>query len=76
MPHFLFLLLLFWNLADRSEKRKIDKEQRIEIKNLKRKKMNKKHVKGNICQSLTELRKKQHINKQAGKNKKANKNKT
>ena len=33
MPYILFLLLLFKNYADRKEKRKINKERRIEIKN-------------------------------------------
>ena len=37
MPHLLLSLLLFGNLANRKEKPKINKEQRIEIKNLRKK---------------------------------------
>ena len=36
MPHFLLSLLLFRNLANRKEKLKINKEQRTEIKNLRK----------------------------------------
>ena len=52
MPSFLFLLMLLMNQADRYEKRKIEKEQRIKIENLRRKKMNKKYATGNVCRSF------------------------
>ena len=73
MLHFLFLLLLFRNPADRKEKRKIDKEHRIGRK----KKKKKTHAKWMFVKVSTELRKIYHTNKKVGKDKKTtNKNKT
>ena len=50
--NFLFLLMLLINQADRYEKRKIEKEQRIKIENLRRRKINKKHATGNVSRSF------------------------